>query len=199
MTVGPRAGQREEQPTRRHCAGVEFDGAGDPGRSGLGGRDVGELATDDVGDLGQRQGDHARDLRASRRSGEFVAVVERPGMTAAGLARLVALPRDQHDIPGAGPRDGVVDGLTPIADLDDLRGAARRACEDRRPDRGGILVARVVVGHHNEVGELGRHLPIGSRLPGSRLPPAPNTTASRPVVCSRRVCSTACNAPGLWA
>ena len=41
--------------------------------------------------------------------------------------------------------------------------------------------------------------PIGSRFPASRLPPAPKTTANRPLVCGRSVCSTASRAPGLWA
>ena len=66
VAVRPRAGQREEQPALGHRARVELDGAGHPGRRGVGGRDVGELTTDDVGDLGQGQGDHARDPSVSR-------------------------------------------------------------------------------------------------------------------------------------
>ncbi len=53
-------------------------------------------------------------------AGEFLAVVEGPGLAVAGLARLVALTRDQHDVTGPRPRHRVVDGLATIADLDDL-------------------------------------------------------------------------------
>ena len=38
----------------------------------------------------------------------------------AGLAGLVALPRDQYDVTGSGPGHRVVDGLATVADLDDL-------------------------------------------------------------------------------
>ena len=65
VAVGPRTGQRQEQPAGSHCARIEFDGAGDARRGGVGGRDVGELTADDVGDLGEGQIDHARDPSAS--------------------------------------------------------------------------------------------------------------------------------------
>ena len=89
--------------------------------------------------------------------GEFLAVVEGPGLAVTGLARLVALPRDQHDVTRPRPCHRVVDGLATVADLDHLRRRAGggRACHDRGPDGGGFLVAGIVVGDHDQVGQFG--------------------------------------------
>ena len=63
-----------------------------------------------------------------------------------------------------------------VADLD----GAGRAGEDRLADRGRILGARIVVGDDDHVGVPAAASPISGRLPGSRSPPAPKTTTSRP-------------------
>ena len=41
--------------------------------------------------------------------------------------------------------------------------------------------------------------PICGRLPGSRSPPQPNTTCSRPLACGRNAPSTLVSASGVWA
>jgi hypothetical protein len=58
MPVGPRSGQRQEEPARAHDPRVEFDGAGDVEFRGGLRRDVGQRAADDFGDLGNGQVDH---------------------------------------------------------------------------------------------------------------------------------------------
>ena len=121
------ARQRQEEPARCHGPRIEFDRARDAGSGRVVRRDVGQLTADDVGDLGDGQIDHARCLRRLERLSEFVAIVEGPGLPAAGLAGFVALTRDQHHVARLCPCDRVVDGLATVTDLDDLRPAARRA------------------------------------------------------------------------
>ena len=65
-----------------------------------------------------------------------------------------------------------------IADLD----RPGRGREDRLADRRRLLGARIVVGDDDDVGVLGAAAPMSGRLPGSRSPPAPKTTMSRPRV-----------------
>ena len=65
VSVGPGAGQRQEQPAGTDCPRVELHGSGDTGNGGLFGADVGEPATDDVGDRGNGQSDHVRCPAAS--------------------------------------------------------------------------------------------------------------------------------------
>ena len=132
--------------------------------------------------------------------GEFVAIVERSGHTTGGLSRLVALACDKHDVAGLRPRDRIVNGLAAVTDLDHLRCAVRRARDDRRADGGGLLVARVVVGDYDEVGQLGGDPAHRFALAGVPVATgAEHHGQSRAALCSRSVCSTACNAPGLWA
>ena len=145
----------------------------------------------DVGQLGRR-----RSRRSGRRSasiigcspdgsqggGQFVAVVERAGSARRRSARSRApCRRSRTTSPRAGPADGVVDGVAAVADLDHLGRAVGRAAPAR-------MAARIAAGSSSRglssvtttrSASSAATCPIGSRLPGSRLPPAPNTTASR--------------------
>ena len=70
----------------------------------------------------------------------------------------MALTGDHHHVAAAGPGDSVGDRRPAVPDLDDVRtaGFASGAGHDGGPDRSRILVSRVVVGDHDQVGELGR-------------------------------------------
>ena len=75
-----------------------------------------------------------------------------------------------------------------------------QAARIARADRGGILAARIVVGDDDAVGEpLARSRPSAAACRGSRSPPQPNTTTSRPAACGRSAVSTVSSASGVWA
>ena len=161
-----------------------------------------QLTTDDVGDLGQGQVDHARDPNAS--SAPASSSRSSNGRVWPWLVWPASwpLPAISTTSPSPGPADRVVDGRPPVADLDDLGGRRRRggARHDRRADRGRILVARVVVGDDDQVGEFGRD-------PTHRLALALVAVAARAEhhgepaggSAARSVSSTARSAPGLCA
>ncbi len=155
MTVGARAGQRQEHAAGCHCPRVEFDGAGDSGRAAASaGVMSARLTADDVGDLGDGQIDHLADPQRLQRPGQLLTIVERPRLAVTGLPGFVALARDENDVTRSRPGDRVVDGFAAVADLDDFGRAVRGTGDDRGPDGGGILVARVVVGDHHQVGKF---------------------------------------------
>ena len=89
----------------------------------------------------------------------------------------------------------------PVTDLDDLRRRPPAAPgDDRRPDVGRVLVARVVVGDDDEVGQLGGD--PTHRLALALVAVAAGAEHHRdagPRVCARSVSSTARSAPGLCA
>ena len=107
-----------------------------------------------------------------------LGVVERQRLAADDLAALVALAGDAPArSPGRASAIAVAIAPRAVADLD---GAGARG-EDRAADRGRVFAARIVVGDDDAVGEHARRCaPISGRLPGSRSPPQPNTTTSRP-------------------
>ena len=157
VAVRPRTGKGEKQSAGSQRAGVELDRAGHPGRRGVGGRHVGELTADDVGDLGEGQIDHAwdpsvsRDPASSSRSSNGLVC---PWLVCPASWPFPAIsttsPARAHATAWS-----MASRRSPISTTS--RGAARGARDDRRSDRGGILIARVVVGHDNQVGQFGGH------------------------------------------
>src|SRR5262249_30077988 len=96
------------------------------------------------------------DIPPGQRRGQFLAVVERPSDSLGGLAGFVALARDQDDVAGACPADGMGDGGAPVTDREDLGaitgpGGAGEVCG---ADGGWIFAAGMVVGDDDEVGQL---------------------------------------------
>src|SRR5262245_29228368 len=69
------------------------------------------------------------------------------------LAAFMSLSGDQQDVALLQIRDGLTDGGATVADLD----RARRRSQDGGTDRGGILAARVVVGHDHPIRLLDRN------------------------------------------
>ena len=184
VAVGPRAGQRQEQPAGSDRARVEFDGAGDA-------------------ESPRRRRPRCRRARRRRcrRSGRAVRSITRVtpaprarrpvrrGRRTAGSARGCVcpaswpLPAISTTSPARGPGDRVVDGRAPVADLDDLarrpasaapaRIAARIAAGSSSRGLSSVTTTRSASSAATRAHRLA--------LAGSRLPPAPNTTASRPV------------------
>ena len=68
----------------------------------------------------------------------------------------MALAGNEHHVAGPGPGDDVRDGRAAIADFDNLCRRSGGTGQDGRPDLGGILVARVVIGDHHQVRQFGR-------------------------------------------
>ncbi|GMA85426.1 hypothetical protein GCM10025868_06760 [Angustibacter aerolatus] len=99
-------------------------------------------------------------MRAARTAARrLVAVVEGVHRARDLLARLVALAGHQQDVAGPGQRHRAPDRVAASGDLEHLGavgdvGAACAACagEHRGADRRRVLAARVVVGHHHDVG-----------------------------------------------
>ena len=124
VPVGTRARQGEEQPARRHRAGVELDGAGHPDAVRRRQRTRRRVRHRPRRRSGPASGRSRAVPQRLERTGEFGAVVERPGLAVTRLADFVALARDQHHVTGPRPADGEVDGGAPVADLDELGGGA---------------------------------------------------------------------------
>jgi hypothetical protein len=117
------------------------------------------------------------------------------------------------------PVDGRRDGRGPVADIADLAallvGDAARARDQRRANRGADLLIVTDDNPRTSVRGLSSvtmsrsapraaAAPIGPRLPVSRSPPAPTTTANRPRLPAvarwvRNVAITDSTAAGLWA
>ena len=105
-------------------------------------------------------------------------IVEGAGLGPDHLPGLVALAGDQQHI--AGPVERIDRGQDRRRAPGDL-GRLRAALPSPPADRGGVLGAGVVVGDDHRLGAFAAAAaPISARLPGSRSPPAPKTTASRP-------------------
>ncbi len=117
-----------------------------------------------------------------------VVVGERQYPVADDLAGFVALAGDQQHVAGLQLRDGVADRLAAVADLD---GAGRRARIAARIAAGFSLrgLSSVTMTRSAFSAAIA---PMSGRLPGSRSPPAPNTTTSRPVA------HTAAARPAPW-
>jgi hypothetical protein len=98
-------------------------------------------------------------------------VAEWKHLVADDLAGFMTLAGDEQDVAAAQLRDRGADRLAAVADLN----RAGRGPQYSGTDRGRLLAARIVVGDDDAIGFF------GGRLPGSRSPPAPNTTTSRPV------------------
>ena len=173
VDVLPRDGH--EQPAGLRRPGVDVRRAGDRESSGSPCDD----AADDVGDLGEGHRDHRRG-----RAPHATTSRSSNGCTVAGdlLAGLVALARDQHDVAGPGA----------VERLADRRAAGRRSRPPRRPRRAApaSTAARIAAGSSvrglssvttSTSASRAAISPISGRLPGSRSPPAPMTTISRPV------------------
>ncbi len=112
------------------------------------------------------------------------------------LALLVALAGDHQHVAGAQTRPA------PAAI------AASRPADLQRARAAGQHAARMVAGSSLRglssvtMARSARRAaasPISGRLPGSRSPPAPNTTCSRPCVCGRSAVSRRSSASGVWA
>ena len=202
VAVGARARQRQEQPAGGHRARVELDGAGDRVGAACSRRDVGQLAADDLGDLGDGQVDH-RAAPSAQRRGELLAVVERPGAARRWSGRLRVPCRrsaPRRRAAPSRPRRRWPARRSPISTTSRASPAAAVPGQDGRPDGGGVLVARVVVGDRPP----GR--PVRPR-PGPSAPACPGHGRRRrrtppragPGSCSRSVSSTARSAPGLCA
>ncbi len=133
---------------------------------------------------------------------EYLTIVERMLDSVDLLATLVAFACDEHDVAGARPCNGCVDRSGPVADLPDLAtpvlservGASSTAA---RIEAGSSVrgLSSVTTRSSAEAATD----PMSGRLPRSRSPPAPTTTAMRPDMLRRRVEMTASSAAGLWA
>src|SRR5699024_11626612 len=98
-----------------------------------------------------------------KRGSELLKVGERVNLPANLLARLVALTSHHDRITGAGPCHRSADGVgaareVVIKNLLAIRiaalGSLAHPVQDHRANRGGLLVARVVVGDEDGVGDL---------------------------------------------
>ena len=131
-------------------------------------RSVHQPAADDAGDLLQGHRDHeaaARSVRAARSSSR-----SSKGCTVPAISWPVScpLPAITTVSPARGHLHGPPDRRTPVADLEHLAGAVdlRSAGEHGGPDRGRVLGPRVVVGHHQHVGQPGPDLAHHRALAG---------------------------------
>ena len=150
---------------------------------------TGQRAAGELGDLGERQRDHAGAPSGSRPEdlAQHRAVVEGVHGARDLLAGLVALAGDEHGVARAGQADGRGDRGAPVADLEHLGAVGRRDVARRRPAwrRGWRRGPRSAGCRRSRPGHRCRRaaaVPIAARLPGSRSPPQPSTVISRPLV-----------------
>ena len=107
------------------------------------------------------------------------------------------LPAISSASPGCSASTARQDRLGAVADL--VRAGAAAARIAARIAAGSSR-ARVVVGDEQPRRRASAAAaPISGRLPGSRSPPAPNTTTRRPMTCGRSAASAVASASGVWA
>ena len=125
------------------------------GHAGVGAIGALERAAAGLREIGQRAAHAAPPARDRQRVRDHLLVAERPALAAVDLVVLVALARDQHHVGRLRIGERIADGARAI-ELDAKRLAGGNARGDVRGDALRRLGARIVVGDHDVVGELGR-------------------------------------------
>ena len=183
VAVDVLAPPRDEQAARARTARASVDDRRRPPRSR---RSPCSRAPVAAAISARVSGDHGAAPRAAR-AAQLVAVVERVHDAGDLLARLVPLARDQQR-----RRRAAADGARPrsmarpaVADLEHLDGRPRRDGAGRRPaprrgSRPGPPSAGCRRSRRRRRRRRAAAAPMPGRLPGSRSPPAPSTTTSRP-------------------
>ena len=140
---------------------------------------------------------HARSSFQRRdRDARLFGIIERQDGIADDLPAFVALARDQQRIAGLERVDRTQDRLGPVANFCCIGAGGH----DLGTDRCRVLGTGVVVGDRRTISACSAAAaPIRGRLPRSRSPPAPKTTASRPITCGRIALSAVASASGVWA
>jgi hypothetical protein len=192
VAVARAACQRDEQVARRDRRAVDLDAgaAHSPGRPPRGGGGVGGGP--------ERRGSQAPSSPSS------AATAARRGL---GVVERVLRPRDL--LPGLVPLSGDQEAILRPQACRRRAGWPRRGRRPPRPRARPPGPRRGSLAGSSERGLSSVTMtwsacalaasPISGRLPGSRSPPAPNTTTSRPGVCSRSAPAPLSSAPGVWA